>query len=59
MAKEDSLNIYLNDDLIDEIEKQEIRYHKTQMVIHLSYSNDELKTIKSYLRMLIQSRIKP
>ncbi len=43
MAKEDSLNIYLYDDLMNEVERLKKRYHKIQMVIHFHYLIDELE----------------
>jgi len=43
MATEDSLNIYLYDDLMHEVERPKMRYHKIQMIIHFHYSIDELR----------------
>jgi hypothetical protein len=42
MAKEDSLNIYLYDDLMNEVGKPKKQYHKIQMKIHLHCLIDEL-----------------
>ena len=43
MAKEDSLNIHLYDDLMNEVEKPKMQYHKIQMVIQHHYLIDELE----------------
>ena len=43
MAKEDSLNNHLYDDLMNEFEKLKKRYHKIQMVIHQHHLIDGLK----------------
>ncbi len=44
MAMEYSLNIYLYDDLMYEVEKPKKQYHKIQMVIHHYYLIDELNS---------------
>ncbi len=43
MAKEDSLNIHLYDDSMNEVEKLKTQYHKIQRVIQHHYLIDELQ----------------
>jgi hypothetical protein len=55
MAKEDLLNIYLFDDLMNEVERPKKQYHKIQMVIHHYYSIDEL-SIYILFKQIIYSK---